>query len=379
MGINNLDFSFRKRAIKKFDTIYVQDFGDDYHEDRSNRNDLDIKVRSIKSMYTNFNLYIQAKEVYEKYMEMLYVKYGGEKVFNTLSADGMISDYVPPLPKLKNNTTATNDFLKYGICNSGFASKMTPHAWKQAMEGIRKTANEIIQYESEVYGFDPDDYLEDEEYLSAEYRWDNMEDSEIHAISRITKDTGKKKSRVMSASELTDRFYSAQMTEEANDPYNDNRRYPTLAEALSDDYDPDKYDIDKKMKEEGEANTLYNVDGRMVTASALKEHEIYEALSSLGWNGSMIRYRKSGGRDVSEDIIYETMTASEKKRYKREKRREKKERMKRQKGAEKEFSKKLDNMLLAEAEMFTDMSFDSFEDYEAYATDLTIFDQFGKF
>lgn len=372
MGINNLDFSFRKRAIKKFDTIYVQDFGDDYHEDRSNRNDMDIKVRSIKSMYTNFNLYIQAKEVYEKYMEMLYVKYGGEKVFNTLSVDGMITDYVPPLPKLKNNTTSTNDFLKYGICNSGFASKMTPHAWKQAMEGIRKTAEENIRYESELYGDYIDDYLEDDDYLNTEYRWDNMDDSEIQAISRITKDNGKKKSRVASASELTDRFYSSRFTEEANDPYNDKRRYPTLAEALSDDYDPDKYDIDKKMKEEGDANRLYNVDGRMVTESALKEHEIYESLTALGWNGPMIRYRKSGGKDATEDMIYETMTNSQKKRYKREKRKEKREQRKR-------IHQETDRMLKTAMDAVTDIEFDSFDDYENFVTDMSIFDQFGKF
>lgn len=372
MGINNLDFSFRKRAIKKFDTIYVQDFGDDYHEDRSNRNDMDIKVRGIKSMYTNFNLYIQAKEVYEKYMEMLYAKYGGEKVFNTLSLDGMITDYVPPLPKLKNNTTATNDFLKYGICNSGFVSKMTPHAWKEAMDGIKQTAEEMIRYECEEFGLDPDDYLDDDDYLSTEYRWDNMEDSEIHAISRITKDTGNKRSRVASANELTDRFYSARMNEIEKDPYNDNVLYPTLAEALSDDYDPDKYDVDKKMREEGEANRLYNVDGRMVTESALKEHEIYESLTALGWNGSMIRYRKSGGRDVSEDMIYETMTSSQKKRYKREKRKEKREQQKR-------IHQETDRMLKTAMNSVTDIEFDSFDDYENFVTDMSIFDQFGKF
>ena len=376
MGFENLNFSIRKKKIKKFDTIYVQDFGDDYHDDRNNRDDMDIKVRAIKSMYNNFSQYIQAKEVYENYMEMLYDKYGGEKIFNTLSIDGGITDYVPPMPKLKNNAVSTNDFVKYGITNSGFASKMSAYTVKEIMKGVNNTIQEMLKYEEEMYGYDEDQYLEDDDFLKPEYRWDNMEDSEINAIAKVTKHTNttskdNDRSRVYTPTELTDRFYSAQNGYDPNDPFNDGRRYPTLAEALSDDFDPDKYDIDRKMKEDGEANKLYNLDGRMVTKEAIKDHELYDALDSLGWNGSKIRYNKSGGKEVVEDMIYETMTKSEKRRYKREKRAEKREQQKR-------ISQETDRLIKATLNMATDIEYEDFEDYESSVLDFSVFDQFGK-
>ena len=94
---------------------YIQTFNDNYH-----RADGDIKiedereVRGLKRRYPQYMDYVEAKLIYDDYMEKLYEKYGSKELFQLYEKAGMIEEYVPSEPKIKP-TKLNKEFKKRGI------------------------------------------------------------------------------------------------------------------------------------------------------------------------------------------------------------------------------------------------------------------------
>ena len=58
--------------------------------------------------------YVEAKLIYNEYMEKLYDKYGGEELFRLYEKAGSVEEFVPCEPKIKP-TKLNKEFKKRGI------------------------------------------------------------------------------------------------------------------------------------------------------------------------------------------------------------------------------------------------------------------------
>lgn len=82
----------------------VHDFGDSYHlpDAYDEENDSIIaKVKMIRKRYTDWFMYQDAIELYDRYIENLYEKYGGKKKFKLAMLLGQVKDYIPNYPELR--------------------------------------------------------------------------------------------------------------------------------------------------------------------------------------------------------------------------------------------------------------------------------------
>ena len=79
-----------------------QDFGDNYYERGMADTPLLRDAKKIRRKYNDFFDFCDAMEVYREYMELLAEKYGSIKIVKQSAKEGMIDEYVPPKPKLKN-------------------------------------------------------------------------------------------------------------------------------------------------------------------------------------------------------------------------------------------------------------------------------------
>ncbi|MMZ42144.1 hypothetical protein D1872_36630 [compost metagenome] len=91
--------------------VYTQDFDDNYHrtEDQPS-SELEKQARKIRRRYAHVSDYNMASAIYNDYMALLVDKYGGPEFFKLRLKGGVIHDFIPPRPRMKNN--AFNRYVK---------------------------------------------------------------------------------------------------------------------------------------------------------------------------------------------------------------------------------------------------------------------------
>lgn len=360
-----------RRKIKKFDTVYVQDFGDDYHKPKNEADSLYMKVRSLTSQYYDVLLYNEHIEIYNEYMDMLYAKYGGKEVFDIYRMEGMIDEFIPNKPRLKKNNVAVDDYRKYGILSSHATDKYNRMQWDRVIENAMKVAYENLRYESESRGIFDDSYMEYEHEI--EYnRSDDM--NELQAINyRLGQGNAASKTRSRYAKvgyELFEDFYNSNRSSTDSGEFELDKKikYPSITEALSDNYDPDDYFISESEKE-GKKYNYIGVNGRMVSQDQYAEYEFYETMDKLGWDSNKLRRffdKENSGYDTSIDEMFKK---TKKKKSKKDKKKNKKKAVR----AAEELLMEIGNASNSEN------SYSSFEDYESAMLDCTSFGIYDRY
>ena len=84
-------------------TYLSNDFEDNYYQRGLADSPLLKEAKKIRRKYSDFFDFQDALETYYEYMDMLAEKYGSIKIVKVTAKEGMIDDYVPPKPKLKNS------------------------------------------------------------------------------------------------------------------------------------------------------------------------------------------------------------------------------------------------------------------------------------
>jgi hypothetical protein len=85
------------------DAIQFNDFGDNYYEIGTQNDDLSSSIKGLKRRYNDYFAYLDAKALYDEYMDSLIEKYGSKSIVKSTAKAGMLPEYLPPKPKLKNS------------------------------------------------------------------------------------------------------------------------------------------------------------------------------------------------------------------------------------------------------------------------------------
>lgn len=84
-------------------TYLQNDFEDNYYQRGLADTQILKEAKKIRRKYNDFFDYVDAMEVYKEYMEILAEKYGSKRIAREAARDGIIEDFVPPKPRLKNS------------------------------------------------------------------------------------------------------------------------------------------------------------------------------------------------------------------------------------------------------------------------------------
>lgn len=287
---------FKSSVVSNFDTIYVQDFGDDYHHPYfSDDEDGDIRkaAKGIMSQYANIDEYEQAMEIYKLYMEDLVERCGGKVNFDVYKESNSIPFFVPPKPKLKQ-TVENEMYKKYGLANYGFVgrSNITKQRTmaQQALEFFREVdpqIENIDDYNLEVKT--PENGMKLEELEMINMVVDREENNPIYKAKPSSLDmmvgffdkgfsNGGNNGKAM-----VGRTTPPPISEEKLDPY----IVPSLAQLASYDFNPDNFYKTKsellaeRHKKETIGNSSFNLS---VSKEDKAKAEFIQDLQAYGWD-----------------------------------------------------------------------------------------------
>lgn len=83
--------------------VYVHDYDDSYHKEcKTVDRDLEQAARSISSRPKRLRDYYEAMNIYHEYMDHLADVHGGKKMLKRMIKDGVLNEYLPAKPRLKN-------------------------------------------------------------------------------------------------------------------------------------------------------------------------------------------------------------------------------------------------------------------------------------
>ena len=300
---------------KENNIVYVNDFGDNYHRsDNEPSSELELAARKIRRRYRFISDYLTAKAIYESYMELMYDKYGGRELFKIKARSGLIEDFIPPKPRMKNNRT-NKEIMKKKIIISNVKSRdidvdVINRYLEQFDDGgendidsfITNTDKKAVKlyYQGKTNSYSLKDYS----------KIDSIDFLEEYFLN---------KNKMKAKKEKQKRRY---------------HNYPSLTEILSDDYVP-------RVKNTEDEEDVIMYQGQFLTRSAVEELEIYRQLGELGWDP--IKLMKRGG-------VSKKMTKAMKKHSK----------VKRKKKKKSKIQKKTDNFVM---QLLND-NHESYEEYE---------------
>ena len=261
--------NFVKRDARLME-VYVLDYGDNYHRDENApTTEFEREVRNIKARYRDINKYNYAMTLYKEYIEYLAEKHGGMDLFKLKRKNGLIDDYLPPKPRIKN--TKELKFLKKNkiiISNVGkyLVDDEKLDEYLESTYEFNSDGNDVItkQYKDKIVEDILDDgspnkmkhlksqsFKDDFDYLDNYFRNKNFNPK---------KNKNKKK----------------------NKKKHKNEDKVLISDLMRSDYDQYYYDKDTYMEDSDHGFAVYN--NLMLSTGTMKELDIYHKLNDLGWN-----------------------------------------------------------------------------------------------
>jgi len=248
--------------------VYAVDFGDNYHRmDDEPSSELERAARKIRRRYRNISDYLNAMAVYQEYMAKLMLKHGGPQLFKIKLRDGLITDFVPAKPRMKNNKL-NKVLLKKKIVVSRVD---TSNVNEEVLEDmIKKMSSDVTETDLIV---------------------DTKEKDKV-AI-KMMKEGGLKQSDVKSIKHITDIDYLEEYFRNKNiikEKKEKKKRIP-----LSDIISGKAFE---QIRDTSEQDDIVFYRGNYLNRQAVEELQMYQKLGEMGWNS--IKIMKN--RKVSDKI-----------------------------------------------------------------------------
>jgi len=300
--------------------VYVVDFGDNYHKVSTDpTSELERLARRIRRRYRNIYDYTKAISVYNEYMELLIIKYGGHQLFDIKLKYDLIEDFVPPKPRMRN--TFTNKFiLKNKIVLSNIHST-------EPMDSIKNFINETMPF-------------------------DNSNVTVVVAKDRIATQLMKEESSILSTKRIKDMsdidhleeyFRTKNIIKEKKESDDDN---VSLKDILSGKYLNNVVDTSDK-----DAVVWYQ--GRYMNQDSINELQVYQQLNETGWNSMRLMKQKNVSNRITR-VISDNERKAKKKNKKH---------------------KKTDDFII---KISTDNDYETFRDFENDMRDFTSGNVFNR-
>lgn len=314
--------------------VYVLDYDDGYHQQLNEPvSDLEREVRNLKGRYRDIIKFNEALIIYDEWMDYLAEKYHGHDMLKKMIKNGIVSDYVPRKPRLKNNKA-----LKY--------------LYKHKIM-VSSSSNNLIREDN------LDDYL-DEFYPDMETTHTEiivMKDKLAKSLARdIDHSPYFKSFSYSSDAEYLESYFANKNKSRKKSKKDNKKKYkekyktePVLIKDVINGY----YDPSNGEESDNSYATPYGT--LLLSGSRTREMEMYHRLNDAGWNSYKIM--KNSKCSKRERNLFKPI--------KKAKKGKKAKKAMRELGVE-------DTLV----QIFEDMGYDDYEDYAKEMLNMTSADVF---
>lgn len=267
----NVGRKFIKYDQSLFD-VYVLDYGDNYHRGENEpSSEFEREVRKIKARYRDINKFYNAVALYNEYISYLEDKYGGHDLFKLKRKHGLIDDYIPPKPRIKNtkelkflkkNKIIVGSVGRFLIDEEALDNYIDEYTKNMEVDNISvnkikdKEAEKILDSEGSKNKYKhlkSQSFKDDVDYLESYFRNKNI--NNVFGKKKKGKKNKKKKNK-------EDRIM--------------------ISDLMRSDYEDSFYGEDYMEDSDNKPMVLY--DGLLLSSGTTKELDVYHKLNDLGWN-----------------------------------------------------------------------------------------------
>lgn len=284
--------------------VYVLDFDDDYHRtDAEPSSELERRVRNLKRRYKNMILYSEALATYYEYMDFLYTLHGSKELFDLKFKSGVIEEYVPHKPKLKETRVLKFYYDNNIVIGRGYDSNID-----------MDKADEFLSRNADFFY----NHIKDDE---PKFVKSSKEDSK--KISKYIDDECMDKDRPVSGIDFLDEYFQMKNKRAAKDLRKRRKKYnqeTSLGVSLTQiwKYADDDGNLPEGIEDTSDDDKWTYFEGVMVTRANAKDMELYKRLAECGWNSYAVMKRNKSTKRAAKSILKE-----EKKNKKKEKKKNK--------------------------------------------------------
>lgn len=307
--------------------VYCLDYGDNYHrKENEPTSEFERSVRNLKARYKDLHKFNDALSIYFEWMDYLAEKHGGYDILKRKIKDGVLEDYVPRKPRLKNIKK-----LKYMYKHNIMLSRVG-----------KRLINEdnINEYLSMYY---PDDCINSSNI--------NMEVTFDKDANKLSKDnngiTSYKSKSFISDAEFLESFFASknkQRKKSSKKSKSDSKPKTLISDIMKADY---QYDV-----EESDNAPLMTYNGLLLSAGTTKDIDMYHKLDESGWQSYKLMKRANYSKRMTS--VFKAQKKSKKKKKKKD-------------------SQGYDELLI---DIMTDNGYDDFEDFQKEMLSMTSKDVF---
>lgn len=316
-----------KRYDESLFEVYCLDYGDNYHRlDNEPTSEFERAVRNIKARYKDIRKFNEAMGLYNEWMNYLAEKHGNYDILKKKIKAGLVEDYVPRKPRLKNIKT-----LKYLYKHNIVISKVD----SEIVDG-----DKINDYIRRIYS---SDNVPNPDKINV----DVTQDREAVKLSKESNNISTYKSKsFISDAEFLESFFTNKNKEKKKSKKKKNKKDRFLiTDLMNGKYDD--YDV-----EDSENAPLMSYNGLLLSSGMTKDIDVYHKLDEMGWHSYKLMKRAKYGKRVTS--MFKAQKKSKKKKKKNK-------------------STEYDDLLI---DIMTDNGYDDFEDFQKEMLSMTSKDLF---
>lgn len=310
--------AYSTRSDDTLFNVYVWDYEDNYHRlEGEPSSEFEQEVRKIRRRYRDLNEYNEAKSLYYGWMEYLAEKHGGAEMLKHKIKYGLVTDYVPHKPKLRDNKFLKNAYKKGIVISSGkgfILDEELDEFIEEDFSDVNTDAMNIVMVKDK----EANKLAETEVSVGSKYVKSKSFKSDVDYLDEYFKLKNKRsKKQLKKGKKKKDSYYR-------------------ISDLMKDDY--------LKGFEVYQDDPQDAFGSLLLSRSTNVDIEVYHKLNSMGWNTYKIMKKANFSKRVTELF-------NEKKKKKKDKKSKKKQ-------------KKFDSILV---DIMTDNGYD---DFEAFSKDM---------
>ena len=278
--------------------IYVLDFDDNYHRLESEpTTEFEREVRRIKRRYKNLNAFNKAVSTYNEWMDYLAEQHGGHEILKKKIKAGIINEYIPPKPRLKDNKS-----LKYLYKNDIVLSEIG--------NGKLFVIDDAIDDFIDEMDTDVDVSIE---FVKKDKDVEEMTDEYLNSINYYK--TVSKKSDI----DFLDEYFRMKNSSRSKKKHKKKKKKHdksgtiSLRHLMSGEY----LDMIRDTSEEDDDDRVMLIGGQFIKSGTSKDIDFYHQLNELGWNSYKLMKKMNYGKSVTK--IFKESKKDKKKKKKQEK------------------------------------------------------------
>ena len=258
--------------------VYTLDYGDNYHRlPDEPSSEFEKEVRNIRARYKSLSKYNDAMNLYRDWMDYLAEKHGGYDILKKKIKAGLIEDYIPRKPRLKNTST-----LKYMYKHNIIVSES---------QDMYIDIDKVDSYLNDIYsdGINVSDVTVS--VIKDKYA-EKLSDEVGEVGRRITTTAFTGDEDFISSYFLNRKVKRNKKSKKKK--HNPNKEKYLLTDVMNGYYDYDENDI-----EDSENANLMAYNGLLLNSGTTREMDVYRRLNELGWNSYKLMKRSKYSKRVA--------------------------------------------------------------------------------